>query len=98
MISKTSPIHRIREIDERLVHIAMALAPAYLAIEVLATDDHNGIDVTLIESHPKFGPLWSESQKLKQEHLKLTLDIAIAWEMAHPSARTAESPQRHPSW
>lgn len=98
MLSSTNPIHRLREIDERLTQITMELAPAYLAIDLLGTDA-NGVDVTLIESHPKFGPLWSESQVLKSEHMKLTIEVAICYEVAHPPCRDLrpEVP-RHPSW
>lgn len=92
MISSNNPCHRMREIDERLTQITMALAPAYLAIQLLATED-NGVDVTLIESHPTYAPLWNESQVLKSEKMKLGIDAAIEWEAAHPATRTGK-----PAW
>lgn len=89
MISANNPIHRLRVIDELLVQIMMALAPAYAAIDLLSTEE-NGIDVTLIEHHPVFGKLWSESQVLKSEHMKLTIDRAIEWEITHPASRESK--------
>lgn len=91
MISTNNPIHRLSEIDERLTQITMALAPAYAAIDLLGTDD-NQIDVTVIETHPVFGPLWTESQTLKSEQMKINMDRAIEWEITHPATRNSRIP------
>lgn len=79
MISKDNPIHRLREIEETRARLLLKLAPAYAAVELLATEE-NQIDVTLIEHHPVFKPIWEEVRALESEAMKLHIDLAVSYE------------------
>lgn len=76
MISQRNPIHRLKEILQRQRELAMQLAPAYQAVELLQTST----EVTIIEYHPKWGPLWRESQELETEKDRILLNLGLAWE------------------
>lgn len=81
MLTANNPIHRLLEIEKREIELSMLLAPAYLAIELLHHDveDAENVDVTIIEVHPKFAPLWKELNQLRTEKISVHMDLAIGW-------------------
>ena len=79
LISASNPIHRLREINDELARLILKLAPAYAAIDLLKTEE-NGIDVTIIEHHPVFRPIWEKTRELDAEALKLQMELSISWE------------------
>ncbi len=67
-------VQRLNEIHEEKSQLLLKLAPAYAAIDLLATEE-NHLDVTLIESHPVFAPLWRKMQDLDLEMMRLHMSV-----------------------
>lgn len=79
MISSRNPIHRLKEILQRQRDLAMELAPAYQAVELLDSEE-TITEVTIIEHHPKWAPLWRETRELETEKDRILLNLGLAWE------------------
>lgn len=61
------------------------LAPAYKAVELLENDNPDYqhiamIDITIIEHHPKWKPLYEEQYRLTREFDQVMITLGMAWE------------------
>ncbi len=83
-ISLNNPIQRLTVIETREMELGQLLAPVYAAVALLhheLDDRYENVDVTILEVHPKWAPLWKELNQLRDEKMKIHMDLAIAWEM-----------------
>lgn len=77
--SRVSPriekLRRLTEIMEERSDIARELAPYYEAARLLS---YTGTieDYGLLEDHPKFRPIWLRDRDLKDEWIRLQLELA----------------------
>ncbi len=82
LISKSNPIHRVTELIQTITSLTAKLEPIYAAIRVV-DELVIGADVSVIEAHPHYGPIWKEKFKAEKELELLLMEIGMILE-AHP--------------
>jgi len=78
MISKTNPIHRVNEINDRLNVLAHQMEPFYAASRLVSKD--NTEDYGALEWLPVFRVLWVEASNLRAERDEIHIRLALAYE------------------
>ncbi len=75
MFSAKNPIHRLREIEDRLREVTLYLEPKYKALEVMYEKKAHRY-YGMIEDMPE----WIEKENLIKERERIHICLALAWE------------------
>lgn len=84
MISATNPIHRLRDIIQRIAELGMQMVPFYEAADTLGWKDVEGdLDYDRLEHNPAFRVLFLERNALREEQDRILMRLALSYEF-HP--------------
>lgn len=79
MIKPTNPVHRVKELNDRIAVLRAKMKPFYDALQLLSSSEED-YNVEQLESVPAFRTIWVEWTEARNELDRLLLRLALAYE------------------